>query len=160
MAQLKKQSWTSYFLDMAQMAATRTTCLSPAKGAVIVKNKSIVSTGYNGAPRGVPDCKYQRGECIKRRKGYEHGTGHHVCLAAHAEANAIAQAARTGVAIEGSTMYCTHKPCRECAKLIINSGIIEVVYIEDYPNDSEELFHDAGVRIRRSSDGTFRSGNF
>ncbi len=140
-------SWDHYFLLMAKVAATRATCFSDPKGAVIVSNKNIVSTGYNGAPSGIKDCKYGYGVCLKREMGFEHGTGHHVCRASHAEANAIIQAAKNGISINEGTLYSTHKPCHECAKLIINSGIKKVVYIHDYAGtDCLELFGEAGIR--------------
>ena len=146
---LEKPKWPTYFLEIAKQVSTRTTCLSPGKGAVIVINKRIIATGYNGAPSNTKDCKYDTGMCYKRSLGFGSGEGHDKCKAIHAEINAILQAARQGISIEGAEMYCTHKPCSECAKLIVNSGIVKVTYLEDYPNDSEELFHEAQIKIKR-----------
>ena len=147
--QLSRLPWHSYFLNIAQIASSRSTCFSPPKGAVIVVNKNIIATGYNGAPRGIKDCKYDIKKCRKRDLGFEHGTGHHECLATHAEANAIVQAARTGAKTEGATLYCTHQPCPDCAKLIINAGIAEVYWTEDYPSNSTELFKQARIKAHR-----------
>lgn len=139
--------WDHYFMLMAKIAASRTTCFSDPKGAIIVVNKNIVSTGYNGAPSGAKDCKYGYGECYKRKLGFGHGTGHHVCKASHAEANAIIQAAKNGIAINGGTLYSTHKPCHECAKLIVNSGIKKIYYLHDYAEtDCIEMFNETGIR--------------
>ncbi len=147
-------SWDDYFLMISKVVASRNTCFSDPKGAVIVVNKNIASTGYNGAPSGVPDCKYCLGECYKRKLGFEHGTGQHVCRGAHAEANAIVQAAKNGTPIYGGTLYTTHKPCHDCAKLIINSGIKKIVYLHDYAGtDCLELF--AAARIRCTHNTSF-----
>ncbi len=145
---LKGNDWDNYFMDVAYMVAKRASCLSAAKGAVIVRNnKFIVSTGYNGAPMGIVSCK-EKGLCFKRHLGYNHGEGHHVCIANHAEENAIIIAARLGVSTEGTTMYCTHKPCFSCAKIIINAGIKKVVFVEDYPDKyAEEILQNVGIRL-------------
>ncbi|MDF2615442.1 MAG: deoxycytidylate deaminase [Sedimentibacter sp.] len=145
-------SWDNYFLLISKVVSSRATCFSEPKGAVIVVNKNIVSTGYNGAPSGIKDCKYGYKECKKRSLGYGHGTGHHICLASHAEANAIDHAAKNGISINGGTLYCTHKPCSECAKHIINSGIIRVVYINEYESNAFELFNEAGIDCVKSKD--------
>ena len=148
----KKLSWDEYYLLIAKVISTRSTCFSPAKGAVIVANKSIVSTGYNGAPKGIADCKYDIGFCKKKKEGFASGEGHHVCLALHAEANAIVQAAKNGIKIENATMYCTHKPCFDCAKLIINSGISKIIYEFDYPdNSSVEIMQQVHIIVKRIS---------
>ena len=103
-------------------------------GAIIVKNKRILTTGYNGAPAGLPSCK-DRQECIRVQRGIESGTHHELCYAIHAEQNAIIQAAKMGVSIEGATLYCTHQPCVICSKMIINAGIARVIYKEPYPDE-------------------------
>jgi dCMP deaminase len=137
-----------YFGNIAYIVAEQATCLSAAKGAVIVRDgKFIISTGYNGAPMGVGSC-LDKNQCHKRALGFGHGEGHHVCLASHAEANAIIIAARLGASTEGATMYCTHKPCFSCAKMIINSGIKTVIFIEDYPDQyTEDILEQAGVEL-------------
>ena len=118
-------------------------------GAVIAKNKRILTTGYNGASCGIESCK-DKGECLRRKLNIPSGTRHELCYATHAEQNAIVQAARMGIAIEGATLYCTHQPCTICAKLIINSGIKRIVYKEGYPDDfSLQLIKEAGVELEQ-----------
>ena len=118
-----------YFMMMAHVVACRSTCLRRQVGAVLVKDGHVLSTGYNGAPRGVKHCK----RCM--REGIPSGERHELCMAVHAEANAIAQAALHGVSTEGSTVYCTHQPCFMCAKLLLNAGVKRVVYQEGYPDE-------------------------
>lgn len=144
----ERPSWDEYFMNIAEITAKRATCFSAEKGAVIVVNKRIIATGYNGAPKGIKNCVYDIGQCRKRSLGYGHGEGHHECLAVHAEANAILSAATLGIKIEGGTLYCTHSPCEECAKLIINSGIKNIYYRHLYESKlSNELFKEANIAI-------------
>lgn len=139
----RRPSWDEYFLGVAKMVASRSTCDRLNVGAIIVKNKTIVSTGYNGAPRGMPHCD---------DVGHEISDGHCV-RTVHAEANAIAQAARNGGAVEGADIYLTHSPCYDCFKLMVNSGITKVMYDEFYGSRygaSRAVFalaKKAGVRI-------------
>lgn len=143
--------WDIRFMQMAHMIAGWTSCYKPnrAIGAVIVKNKRIMTTGYNGAPAGVKTCK-ERGECLRQKMGIPSGTRAEVCYAIHAEQNAILQAARLGISIEGATLYCTHQPCSVCAKMIVNTGIKRVVYQEGYPDAfSLEIFEEGGVILER-----------
>ncbi|RMG25695.1 MAG: cytidine deaminase [Armatimonadetes bacterium] len=135
----KRPSWDEYFMQLAHTVSTRATCLRRSVGAVIVRNRRILSTGYNGAPRGVPHCEEYGCDTTQRCQ-----------LAAHAEQNAIAQAAANGVSCEGGTLYVTCQPCNVCAKLIINSGIQRVVFEGDYPDPlAIELFSMAGVELLR-----------
>lgn len=120
----------SYFMQIAQVVATRATCLHRRVGAVLVRGKQIVSTGYNGAAAGHPHCL----DIGCAREGVPSGQNMELCRAAHAEQNAINQAARYGIAIEGATLYCTHYPCSACAKSIVNAGVVRVVYEADYPD--------------------------
>jgi dCMP deaminase len=120
----------SYFMQIAQVVATRATCLHRRVGAVLVRGKQIVSTGYNGAAAGHPHCL----DIGCAREGVPSGQNMERCRAAHAEQNAINQAARHGIAIEGATLYCTHYPCSACAKSIVNAGVVRVVYEADYPD--------------------------
>lgn len=146
--------WDRRFMEMAELVATWTSCCQENRriGAVIVKNKRIMTTGYNGAPAGVTTCK-ERGECLRRKMGIASGTRQEVCYATHAEQNAIIQAAKMGVNIDGSALYCTHQPCSQCAKMIINAGIERVIYKHGYPDEfSMALFKEAGVRIERYKD--------
>ena len=121
-------------------------------GAVIVKNKRIVTTGYNGAPAGIRTC-VERGECLREKLGIASGTRAEMCYATHAEQNAIIQAAKLGSSIDGATLYCTHQPCVICAKMIVNSGIRRVVYKYGYPDTfSLEILNEAGVQLERFGD--------
>ena len=122
-------------------------------GAVIVKDKRIVTTGYNGAPAGIKTCM-ERGECLREKKGIASGTHAEICYAIHAEQNAIIQAARLGISIDGATLYCTHQPCVICAKMIVNAGIRRVVYQEGYPDDfAVEMLKEGGVILERYVEG-------
>ena len=143
--------WDIRFMKMARLIAEWSSCFRQGRsiGAVIVKDKRIMTTGYNGAPAGLKSCK-DRGECMRRRLHVPSGTKQELCYAIHAEQNAIIQAAKLGVTIEGATLYCTHQPCVICAKMIINAGIARVVYGEGYPDDfALEIFKEAGVSIEK-----------
>ncbi len=143
----KRPDWDSYFMQMAELTATRSTCLRRQVGAVIVKDRHIVATGYNGAPRRVPHCA-ERGGCLREELGIPSGERHELCRALHAEQNAIIQAATLGVSIEDAAIYITHQPCVICAKMIINAGITRIVVKEGYPDElSEEILREAGLRI-------------
>ena len=144
-----QNKWDDRFMEMARTIANWSSCYQPNRkiGAVIVKDKRILTTGYNGAPSGVKSC-VERGECLRRKLNIPSGTKHELCYAIHAEQNAIIQAARMGVEIEGSTIYCTHQPCVICAKLIVNAGISRLVYGEGYPDEfALEMFKLAGVEL-------------
>lgn len=137
-----------YFLNIASIVATRSTCLRNHVGSVIVKNKRILSTGYNGAPSGMEHC-LDIG-CVRDLENIPSGTRHEKCRAVHSEQNAIIQAAIHGVSIEGATIYCTHQPCILCAKMIINANIKRVVYRNGYPDeDSLKFLHDASIEVER-----------
>ena len=116
-------------------------------GAVIVRDKRILTTGYNGAPQGIKPC-VERGECLRRKLGIPSGTRAEVCYAVHAEQNALIQAARMGVSVYGATMYVTYSPCIICARLLINAGIVRVISRYDYPDEfSKEILKEAGVEL-------------
>lgn len=143
--------WDVRFMEIAHTVAGWSSCFQDNRqiGAVIAKNKRILTTGYNGASAGIKSCK-ERGECLRRKLNIPSGTRHEVCFATHAEQNAIIQAAKLGICIDGATLYCTHQPCSICTKMIINSGISRVVYDNGYPDDfSLELFAEAGVTIEK-----------
>ena len=143
--------WDHRFMEMAQLVSTWASCYRPERkiGAVIVRDKRVMTTGYNGAPAGVRTC-VERGECMRSRLGIASGTRHEMCYAVHAEQNAIIQAAKLGVEIAGATLYCTHQPCILCAKMIVNAGIVRVVYGEGYPDEfALEILQEAGVRVER-----------
>jgi len=142
----ERPSWDTYFLQLARQAATRSTCLRRQVGAVLVRDKRVLATGYNGAPRGVAHC-LEVG-CLREELGIPSGERHELCRAIHAEQNAIIQAAVHGVAIEGASLYCTHQPCVLCAKVLINCGVREIHYVEGYPDDlSAAMFAEAGVAV-------------
>jgi dCMP deaminase len=135
------------YMDIAYVVAKRSSCLRRQVGAVLVVNKHIVSTGYNGAPKGVKSC-LEKDTCM--REGVVSGTKLEYCMAAHAEANAIAQAAYHGIATEGATIYTIFMPCSFCAKIIINAGIKEVVYEEEYADElGMTLLNEAGIVLRK-----------
>lgn len=142
-----RPSWDEYFMEMAELTAKRSTCLRRQVGAVIVKDKHIVATGYNGAPRGIPHCA-ERGGCLRQELNIPSGQRHELCRALHAEQNAIIQAATLGQSIEDAAIYITHQPCVICAKMIINAGINRIVVKEGYPDDlSVEILAEAGLKI-------------
>ena len=148
---MKNTKWDERFLKMAEEVATWSSCFQENRqvGAVIAKNKRILTTGYNGASAGIMSCK-ERGECLRRKLNIPSGTRHEVCYATHAEQNAIIQAAKMGISIDGATLYCTHQPCVICRKMIINSGIVRIVYRNGYPDDfSLQLLREAGVEIEQ-----------
>ncbi len=128
----ERPSWDSYFMQIAQVAASRSTCLRRQVGAVIVKDKQILSTGYNGSPSGLRHC----GEvgCLRQSLDIPPGERTEICRAVHAEQNALLQAAKHGVAIEGADMYTSVQPCVQCTKMIINAGIRRVIYARPYPD--------------------------
>ncbi len=145
--------WDHRFMEMAQLVSTWASCYQEERkvGAVIVKDKRVMTTGYNGAPAGVSTC-VERGECLRKKLGIPSGTRHEMCYAVHAEQNAIIQAAKLGVNIDGSTLYCTHQPCILCAKMIVNAGIVRVVYHSGYPDDfALDIFKEARVLVERYS---------
>lgn len=142
----KRPTLDEYFMRICDDVATRATCRRRKIGAVIIKDKQILSTGYNGAPKKMPDCLEEG--CLRDRLKIESGTRHEICRAVHAEQNAIIQCAYHGVSSKDSILYVNTPPCRICAKMIINAGIKEVRYKGDYPDkEAFNLFKEAGVKI-------------
>jgi dCMP deaminase len=138
--------WDEYFLDITRLVASRSTCLRRRVGALLVRDKRILSTGYNGAPRGLRHC-LEIG-CLRDRLGVPSGQRHELCRALHAEQNAIIQAALHGVSVDGAALYCTNQPCVICSKMLINSGIRRIVFAHGYPDElSRELLEEAGVAL-------------
>ncbi len=148
-----RPDWDTYFMGIAQVVTTRSNCTRRHVGAVIVKDRHILSTGYNGTPHGTKNCF--AGGCPRCSGKAASGSHLDECLCAHAEANAICQAAFHGMALQGSTIYVTISPCLSCAKLIANSGIKEVVYGGDYAflDTVTKMFKDAGITARRLENG-------
>jgi dCMP deaminase len=144
MQRMKRPCAEDYFMEIASVVAKRSTCLRNQVGALFVKEKRILTTGYNGAPTGLDHCDIAG--CA--REGVASGTHHELCRAVHAEQNAIIQAALHGISIEGATLYCTHQPCILCAKMMINSRITKVVYRESYPDKTALMFlEQAGIVV-------------
>jgi dCMP deaminase len=138
--------WPVYFMDIADLVARRSTCLRRRVGAVAVKGKRILATGYNGAPSGIPHC-LEVG-CLREQEGIPSGERHELCRGIHAEQNVIIQAAHYGIPIEGATIYCTNLPCVICSKMLINAGIREIYYREGYADSlSESLLQAAQVSV-------------
>ena len=139
-----RPSWDEYFMDITRVVASRSTCLRRGVGAVIVKDKRLLTSGYNGAPQGLAHC-LEIG-CLRERMKIASGERHELCRGLHAEQNAIVQAALHGVQIAGATLYCTHQPCAACAKMIINAGIRRIVFEHPYPDElARDLLTEAGV---------------
>lgn len=146
MEKLSRLSIDEYFLKIASVVAERSTCRRHHVGAVAVRGKHILSTGYNGAPAGLPDC-LELG-CLRDEQNIPHGTHHEVCRGVHAEQNAIIQASLHGVSLDGAILYCTHTPCNLCAKLLVNARIKRYVTYGRYADDSfVDLFAKAGIMV-------------
>jgi dCMP deaminase len=148
--QNQRPSWDTYFMDITCLVAKRTTCLRRAVGAVIVKDRRLLSTGYNGAPSNVRHCA--EAGCLRQQLKVPSGERHELCRGIHAEQNAIIQAAYHGVSIKGGTLFCTTQPCSICAKMIINAGIVRIVYQDGYADPlSLEMLAEAGVELEKLS---------
>lgn len=142
-----RPSWDEYFMSIATQVAERSTCIRRKVGAVVVKDKRMVATGYNGVPTGIMHCA-ERG-CLRDQLGIPSGERHELCRGTHAEQNALLQAARYGTPIEGSIIYVTTQPCIQCAKMLINAGITEIIFDGDYPDAlARELLDEAGIKTR------------
>lgn len=139
-------TWDEYFMQIAEVVSTRSTCIRRTVGALIVKDKRILSTGYNGAPAGITHCTEET--CLRIQMNVPSGERHELCRGLHAEQNAIIQAAYHGVSIKGGTAYATHQPCSICTKMLINSGIIRLVYMSPY-NDplAAEMLKETDIEI-------------
>lgn len=146
-----RPSWDEYFLEIADLISKRSTCLRRKVGALIVRDKRILATGYNGAPRNLPHCS-EIG-CLREKMKIPSGERHELCRGLHGEQNSLLQASLHGVSVKDGVLYCTNQPCIICAKMLINAGIKEIVIAAGYPDRmSMELFDEAGIVIR-----TFRT---
>ncbi len=142
----KRPGWDEYFMKIAQLVSERSTCLRRKVGAVIVKDKRILATGYNGAPSGIEHCESHG--CLREKLKIPSGEKHELCRGLHAEQNAIIQAAYHGVSIKDSVIYVTCHPCSVCAKMIINSGIKKIVIMESYPDElARRMLKEASISI-------------
>lgn len=145
---IERPSWDEYFMHLAFEVSGRATCLRRAVGALLVKDRRILATGYNGVPTGLRHC--EEVGCLRERLGVPSGQRHEICRGLHAEQNAIIQAARHGINIQGSSIYITTQPCSVCTKMIINAGIGEIVYAEGYPDRlSLDLLADTDIVVRK-----------
>ena len=141
-----RPSWDRYFMDITELVARRSTCTRRSVGAVIVKNKRILTTGYNGAPSHIRHC-IEVG-CLREKMNVASGERHELCRGIHAEQNAIIQAAFHGVSIEDAVLFCTNLPCSICAKMIINAGIRKIYYASGYADTlSTDMLNEAAVEI-------------
>lgn len=142
----ERPPWDDYFMEIARVVAKRSTCLRRRVGAIVVLEKRILTTGYNGAPTGLAHC-LEVG-CLREKMGIPSGERHELCRGLHAEQNAIIQAAVWGISIKGATLYVTCQPCALCAKMLINAGIKKIVYEGEYPDElAMELLSEAGIEV-------------
>ncbi len=145
---MTRPSWSEYFMTIAKLVSKRSTCLRRNIGAVLVKDKRIIATGYNGAPTGIRHC--EETGCLREKLGIKSGERHELCRGLHAEQNVIIQAAYYGVSTKDTVLYSTHKPCIICSKMIINAGIKKIYYLEGYPDPlADEMIAEAHIEIER-----------
>jgi len=146
-----RPSWDQYFIEIARLVARRSTCRRRQVGAIVVRDKRILATGYNGAPTGLPHC-LDIG-CLREELGIGSGERHELCRGLHAEQNVIIQSAYHGVCIKDAILYCTNLPCSICSKMLINAGIREIVYEEGYADPmAEEMLKAAGIKVTQIDD--------
>jgi dCMP deaminase len=142
--QVQRPSWAAYFMEIATLVAKRSTCIRRAVGAILVKDKRILATGYNGAPSGIKHC-IEAG-CLREQLRVASGQRHELCRGIHAEQNAIIQAAYHGVSIKGATLFCTNLPCSICTKMLINAGIEKIFYQSGYADElSANMLMEANI---------------
>jgi len=153
-----RPTWDQYFMSITRLVAQRSTCLRRKVGAILVKGKRILCTGYNGAPAGLQHC-LEIG-CLREKLGIKSGQRHELCRALHAEQNVLIQAAYHGIAVAGAVLYCTNLPCAICTKMLINAGIKKIYFQEGYPDDlSRQMLDEAGIElVQLDSNGNESSG--
>ncbi|MFY9706563.1 MAG: cytidine/deoxycytidylate deaminase family protein [Desulfobacterales bacterium] len=153
----QRPSWDTYFMNITTLVAQRSTCTRRAVGAIIVKDKRILSTGYNGAPTGIRHC-LEVG-CLRESLQVPSGERHELCRGIHAEQNAIIQAAYHGVSVNNAVLYCTNQPCAICAKMIINAGIKKIYYQSGYSDAlAQEMLSEAGIDLIKHDDLSNQGG--
>ncbi len=153
----QRPSWDTYFMNITTLVAQRSTCTRRAVGAIIVKDKRILSTGYNGAPTGIRHC-LEVG-CLRESLQVPSGERHELCRGIHAEQNAIIQAAYHGVSVNNAVLYCTNQPCAICAKMIINAGIKKIYYQSGYTDAlAQEMLTEAGIDLIKHDDLSNQGG--
>jgi len=144
---MTRPDWNEYFMEIARLVSRRSTCLRRKVGAILVKDKEILSTGYNGAPKGLKHC-VDLGGCLREQLKVPSGERHEICRGVHAEQNAIVQASVFGVSISGATLYTTTFPCVICAKLLVNAGIKNIIYEGEYEDDlSRKILKESGIKL-------------
>jgi len=149
MKKQKRPSWDEYFMEITNLVATRATCLRRKVGAILVKDRRILATGYNGPPKGVPHCD-ELGGCLREKLGVPSGERQELSRAVHAEQNAIIQAAKMGTNIDGATLYVTNHPCFICAKMLINAGVSKIIFADGYPDKyAEDILKQANVTVTK-----------
>lgn len=151
---MSRMGWDEYFMSIAELVSKRSTCLRRIVGAVAVKDKRILATGYNGVPSGLEHC--DTAGCLRQELGVPSGQRHEICRGLHAEQNVIVQAAATGVSLDGAVLYCTTFPCVVCAKMLINAGFEKIYYLGDYDDKLSELMlleADVGITKLRNLKG-------
>jgi dCMP deaminase len=145
---MPRPGWDQYFLRIARDVAERSTCTRRKVGAVLVRGKRILTTGYNGAPRGLAHC--EEVGCLRERLRVPSGERHELCRGLHAEQNALIQAAVHGVSVEGADLYCTNAPCSLCAKMLVNAGVMRAVVLDGYPDElAAGIMKEAGMTLVR-----------
>jgi len=145
---MERLSFDEYFMQITELVAKRSTCTRRHVGAVLVKDKNILATGYNGAPRKIAHC-LETG-CLREQMNIPSGERHELCRGLHAEQNAIIQAAYHGINIRETILFCTNQPCLICSKMLINAGIKEIIYLEGYPDTlAEEMLEQADIIVRK-----------
>ncbi len=143
-----RPSWDEYFMGITELVAQRSTCLRRKVGAIIVRDKRIITTGYNGVPVHIRHCAEVG--CLREQQGVPSGERHELCRGLHAEQNAIIQGALHGVSLAGATLYCTNQPCAICSKMLINARIVSISYKEGYDDPlAMEMLAEAGITLRQ-----------
>jgi len=143
-----RPSWDEYFTQIAQLVSKRSTCLRRKVGAVIVKQRRVLATGYNGTPSGITHC--EKTGCLRQKLGIPSGQRHELCRGLHAEQNALLQASLYGISLAGATLYCTNQPCVICVKMIINAGIKEIIMVAGYPDKlAQKFLKEAKIKVRK-----------
>lgn len=152
---IKRPSWDEYFIQLAFLVSRRSTCLRRAVGAVLVKDKRILATGYNGAPTGITHCEVTG--CLREKLKIPSGERHEICRGLHAEQNVLLQAALYGVSAKDSSLYITNAPCSICAKMLINAGVKEVVFCDSYPDKMAiDFLKEAKIKLRKVTAPSYR----
>lgn len=144
MNEIDRPSWTEYFMSITELVARRSTCTRRKVGAILVRDKRIIATGYNGAPSGIKHCREVG--CLREQQGVPSGERHELCRGLHAEQNAIIQAALHGTSIDGTNLFCTNMPCSICSKMLINARIKKIYFREGYADSlATTMLEEAGI---------------